>query len=155
ATLHPSWNDEQLFQEARKLNIAQYQSIVYNGYLPAILGPDAIPAYTGYTGVDPSIANEFSTVGFRFGHSLLNNTVPRDANDGSSLADVSLVQSFFNPTLLTPGGVDVYGNSATAIDAILLGDANNNAQAMDAMAVSSIRNLLFGTSGFGEDLIAR
>src|SRR5262249_39959171 len=31
-TAHPDWDDEQLYQEARKLNIAQYQSITYNGY---------------------------------------------------------------------------------------------------------------------------
>src|SRR5262249_54766161 len=84
AQSHPDWTDQQLFDEARTLNIAQYQSIIYNGWLPAQLGPTAIPAYNGYTGVDPSIATEFSTVGFRFGHSLLNNLVPRDANDGSS-----------------------------------------------------------------------
>src|SRR5262249_23482576 len=69
---HPDWNDEQLFQEARKINIAQYQAIIYNGYLPALLGPSAMPAYGGYKpSVDPSISTEFSTLGFRFGHSLL------------------------------------------------------------------------------------
>src|SRR5215468_8433598 len=43
-----SWTDETLYQEARKLNIAQYQNIVYTGYLPALLGPTALAAYTGY-----------------------------------------------------------------------------------------------------------
>ena len=151
-----SWTDENLFQEARKLNIAQYQKIVYTQYLPDLLGPTAIPAYTGYNAnVDVSIANEFSTVGFRFGHSLLNNTVPRDTNTGASVGDIPLAQSFFNPTILTPGGTDPFGNVATDIGSVLKGDADNNAQAMDVMAVSSIRNLLFGQGGPGEDLIAR
>lgn len=147
------WTDETLYQEARKLNIAQYQNIVYNGYLPAVLGPTALEEYSGYDGtVDPSIANEFSTVAFRFGHSLLNNTVPRDNNDGSGsdAGDLTLVESFFNPTFLTPGS-DRY----TDIGAVLKGAADNAAQEMDEMGVSSIRHLLFGTSGFGEDLIAR
>jgi hypothetical protein len=163
ATLNPadfglsSWTDDNLYNEARKLNIAIEQNIIYTGYLPALLGPNTMPTYAGYdSGIDASISTEFSTVGFRFGHSLLNNTVPRDANDESSIGDVSLAQSFFNPTLLTPGGIDVFGNAASDIGAVLKGDADNNAQALDTMAVSGIRNLLFfGTSGPGDDLIAR
>jgi peroxidase len=157
-TAHPDWTDQQLFDEARKLNIAEEQIITYTAYLPALLGPNAVPAYTGYDPmVDPSIANEFSTIAFRFGHSLLNNTVARDANDGSSIGDVPLAQNFFDPRLLTPGGVTdpVTGFTSSDIGAVLKGDADNNAQAMDVMAVSSIRNLLFGQGGPGEDLIAR
>ncbi len=160
--LHPDWTDQQLFDEARKLNIAEYQNVTYAGYLPALLGPNAVPAYAGYNpGVDPSIATEFSTVGFRFGHTLLNNTVPRDNNDGSAIADpvgvVGLAENFFNPHLLTAGGVvDPFtGHVSSDIGAILKGDADNNAQALDVMAVSSIRNLLFGQGGPGEDLISR
>jgi hypothetical protein len=162
ATLDPaqfgltSWTDDNLYQEARKLNIAIEQNITYTAYLPDLLGPGTMPAYTGYdSSVNPSIATEFSTVGFRFGHSMLNNTVARDANNGSSVGAIGLAVSFFNPTLLTPGGVDAFGNSATDIGAVLKGDADNSAQAVDVMAVSSIRNLLFGQGGQGEDLIAR
>src|SRR5205085_11175305 len=77
-------------------------------------------------------------------------------NDGSSIGDGRLAANFFNATLLTPGGVDpITGLAASDIGAILKGDADNNAQAMDVMAVSGIRNLLFGQGGPGEDLIAR
>ncbi len=155
--LHPSWDDERLYQEARKLNIAQYQNIVYTQYLPDLLGPNAISAYTGYDpNVDPSIATEFSTVAFRFGHSLLNNTVARDNNNGSSAGALSLAEQFFDPLLVSAnGGTDPFGNTATDIGPILKGDADNNAQAMDVMAVSNIRNLLFGQGAPGEDLISR
>jgi hypothetical protein len=155
---HTDWTDDQLYQEARKLNIAQYQSIIYNAYLPALLGPTAMSAYAGYDPtVDPSIATEFSTVGFRFGHSMLNNTVARDANDGSSVGDLDLAYTFFNPHLLNPNNVTdpMTGLTSTDIGAVLKGDADNNAQAMDIYAVRDVRNLLFGQGGPGEDLIAR
>src|SRR5262249_49788693 len=45
---HPDWSDEQLYQEARKLNIAEEQIITYTEYLPDLLGKNALPAYTGY-----------------------------------------------------------------------------------------------------------
>jgi hypothetical protein len=78
---HPDWSDEQLYQEARKINIADYQMIVYSEWIPAVLGPDALPAYAGYNAsVNPGIANEFSTVAFRFGHSLLSGNIERQNN---------------------------------------------------------------------------
>jgi hypothetical protein len=156
-----SWSEENLFQEARKLNIATEQMITYNYYLPDVLGPTAMPAYTGYDAtVDPSIATEFSTVGFRFGHSLLNNNVNRDNNDGTPIdtTTLQLSQDFFDPNLLAPGGVtDPFtGLVSTDIGNVLKGDADGTAQAMDVMAVNSIRNLLFGDgNGGGQDLIAR
>lgn len=42
--LNPHYSDESLFQLARKINIAQYQKIVYYDWLPLVLGSDF--AYT-------------------------------------------------------------------------------------------------------------
>uniref|UniRef100_A0A182LT90 MYND-type domain-containing protein n=1 Tax=Anopheles culicifacies TaxID=139723 RepID=A0A182LT90_9DIPT len=36
--LNTNWSDEVLFQEARRINVAQYQYIVYYEYLPRVLG---------------------------------------------------------------------------------------------------------------------
>jgi hypothetical protein len=162
---NPTWTDGQLFQEARKLNIAEYQNIIYTRYLPDLLGPTAMPAYTGYDPVntDPSIATEFSTVGFRFGHSMLNNNVFRENNDGSAIGSstLQLAQDFFDPNLINPSGAtdSLTGLVSTDIGAILKGDADHSAQAVDVMAVTDIRNLLFDNgppgSPVGDDLIAR
>jgi hypothetical protein len=163
---HPDWSDEQLYQEARKLNIATEEIITYTEFLPALLGPNALPAYTGYNpNVDPAIATEFSTVAFRFGHSLLSGTVGRHTNDGLDIADVNpngagvdLAQDFFDPNLIsaTPGTDPITGHTTSGIDAILKADADNTANENDLLTIRQVRNFLFGPEGAGgEDLIAR
>jgi hypothetical protein len=166
--LHPGWGDEQLYQEARKINIAEYQNIVYTAYLPDLLGPNALPRYTGYNPkVNPGIATEFSTVAFRFGHSLLSGNIERQGNNGLDVlpsdpagASISLATDFFDPNILNPSGaVDpLTGHTSTDIGPILKANADGVAQADDLMAISEVRNLLFANGGLqdnGQDLMAR
>ncbi len=81
ATLNPTWSDEKLFQEARKITTAEYQHIIYNEYLPVLVGDYAAKLYaltpspkrglyfSQYTAkLNPSILNEFTTAAFRFDH---------------------------------------------------------------------------------------
>jgi hypothetical protein len=163
---HPDWTDEQLYQEARKINIAEYQYITYTQYLPDLLGAKALPAYTGYDPkVDAAIATEFSTIAFRFGHSLLSGNIERHGNDGQDVsvtggATINLAQDFFDPNLLSAtGAVDpLTGQGSSNIDAVLKGDADGDAQAMDLLAINEVRDLLFANGGLqdnGQDLIAR
>lgn len=84
AARHPNWNDETLFQEARRINIAEYQMITYNEYLPIVFGPvlsayyHLVPSRSGHTyydpKVDPTTWNEYSTATCRFGHSQIQST---------------------------------------------------------------------------------
>jgi len=43
--LNPHWNDEIIYQNTRKIFTATYQQIVYNEFLPRILGWDAVDKY--------------------------------------------------------------------------------------------------------------
>ena len=137
----PNLTDEQIYQQARAIVIAEIQSITYNEFLPALLGERAISRYKGYDStVNPTIANEFSTAAFRFGHSTLNDDIEFFDNDGRALREeIELKDAFFNSLLL----------EETGIDSILKYDASSQAQEIDLEVVDSLRNFLFGPPGAG------
>jgi hypothetical protein len=88
AAANPTWTDDQIFQAARRYVIALLQHITYDEYLPALLG-SPLPGYTGYkAGVNPTIATEFSTVGFRVGHSMVNSDQKFMDDNGNEVAQV-------------------------------------------------------------------
>ena len=49
--INPAWNDETLFQEARRIVIAEWQHIVYNEWLPIILGPNQMERWLCSIGI--------------------------------------------------------------------------------------------------------
>ena len=67
---HPLWEDERLFQAARRVVIAQWQHITYSEYLPHVLGADAartvVLSPRDGEDVDPTVSVEFAAAAFRF-----------------------------------------------------------------------------------------
>jgi Animal haem peroxidase len=73
AALPASLSEEQKFQIARRVVIAEQQHITYEEFLPA-LGV-GLPDYEGYDPeVDPTLSNEFATVGYR-AHSMIHGEI--------------------------------------------------------------------------------
>jgi peroxidase len=138
---NPGLDDETIFQDARAIVIGEIQSITFNEFLPALLGSGVITAYAGYNpGVNPGIATEFSTAGFRLGHSLLAPDVEFLNPDASEkFPEVSLANSFSNPPLVQERGADP----------ILKYLATDNAQEIDNKIVPELQNFLFGPPGSG------
>jgi hypothetical protein len=144
---NPAASDEAIYQQARAIVIAEIQAITYNEFLPALLGKQAISRYEGYdASVDPTIANEFSTAAFRFGHSTLNDDIEFFDNSGRAVRDeIELKDAFFNSMLL----------EETGIDTILKYEASTQSQEIDLQVVDGLRNFLFGPPGAGGlDLVA-
>ena len=87
----PSWKLQfwhaftNVFQESRKLVIAQLQNIVYNHFLPEILSPEILDKFglkmasdsTYFPEANPTLKNEFSTAANRYGHSQIQ--VPQNS----------------------------------------------------------------------------
>ena len=79
-------DDEEVYQQARRMVIAELQNIVYNEFLPIVLGeksvkdhnlnlPNAESSSTYEDTINPSLSNEFATFAFRFGHTLVPNLI--------------------------------------------------------------------------------
>ncbi|MEV4316159.1 peroxidase family protein [Actinocrispum sp. NPDC049592] len=78
AALPSSVSQQDKFQIARAVVIAEIQYITYNEFLPAM--GVSLPAYRGYDpGVDPSTAHEFATVAYR-AHSIIHGEMETDTN---------------------------------------------------------------------------
>ena len=108
--LNPGWDGEKLFQEARVIVIAEWQNIIYEEYVPIILGPDYLGSYEEYnSSVDVTIANGFATAAYRFGHSQIMPFFSRlDSNyDQLPIGPLLLQNAFFAPfRILEEGGID-------------------------------------------------
>ncbi|GAA3810639.1 hypothetical protein GCM10022226_33830 [Sphaerisporangium flaviroseum] len=118
--LPSSLSEEDKFQIARRLVIAEQQYVTYNEFLPA-LGV-SLPRYTGYKpNVNSNLTNEFATVGYR-AHSQIHGEIELDteaarytaaqlaafeaqgievATEGDDVAlAIPLNVAFFNPGLV-------------------------------------------------------
>jgi peroxidase len=80
--INPHWGSERIFQEARRILIAIYQKIVFNDFLPTIIGKKLTKDWkllqldSGYLNkynpkINPAIYNEFGVAAWRFGHTLV------------------------------------------------------------------------------------
>ena len=139
---NPSAAEDEAYEFARMVVGAEMQHITYHEFLPVLLGPAGIPPYRGFKEeVNPTIANEFATAGYRLGHSLLSPVIRRVGDDGLTIedGDLPLASAFFNPTIITENG----------IDSLLRGLASQRCQELDGMLVDDVRNFLFGPPGSG------
>lgn len=140
---HPNWSGEQLYQQARALVGAEMQQITYREFLPALLGPNALPPYSGYKpNIDARITNEFSTAAYRLGHSMLSTHIQRLNAAGEEIAagHLDLRDAFFNPARITDEG---------GLAPVLRGLAAQRSQSIDHFIVDDVRNFLFGPPGAG------
>jgi len=156
ANINPHWNDEILFQEARRILVAEAQHITYNEWLPIILGKRLMeqlgiqPLSQGYRAggydpaVDPSVTNSFATAAFRFGHSLITRSLALHSEQHGSGTEL-LKDHFFNTSLVTTG----------KLDQLLVGLDRHQAVRMDNALTDQVTERLFETvAGRGMDLAA-
>ncbi|CAL4066279.1 unnamed protein product, partial [Meganyctiphanes norvegica] len=158
--INKHWDDERIFQEARRINIAQYQHIIYQEYLPALIGFSKARDYglqalsRGYykdysEKINPGIVNEFAGAAYRIGHSMIPNAFPKYNEDFQFVGELPLVETFHNPQGFgSPGDFDdcIRGLLATHLPALDLHFENVIKQHLFEMKDKPFS---------GEDLLAR
>lgn len=148
---HPNWNDETIFQEARRIVIAEFQMITYAEYLPIVFGPvlsayyRLTPQRQGYTQfepkADPTTWNEYSTASCRFGHSQIQSTFglySKLLSHGQQQQQqpqnhFRLKEWFMRPTFLSDGLLPQIINGLLAV----------KSQAVDPWVTDDVRNHLY------------
>ncbi|XP_063241793.1 peroxidase-like [Bacillus rossius redtenbacheri] len=155
--LHPAWKDETLFQESRRIVVAEMQHITYNEFLPLVLGRNYMdqfelaPRDSNFTrlyddALNAGITNVFATAAFRFGHTLIQGHMKGLSQFGTVRQDLLLHQHHFSPFVLYKEG---------ALDDFVRGLSTQTCQRFDRFFSSELTDHLFqGDLDFGLDLVA-
>ncbi len=139
------WDGARLFQAAKFGTEMQYQHLVFEEFarkvqpaINAFLVPD------GYdVTIDPSIVAEFAHVVYRFGHSMLTETI--DRFDPTMTSDqISLIEGFLNPLEFQNNGGASTVDADIAAGAIIRGMTRQAGNQIDEFVTSALRNNLLG-----------
>jgi len=125
--------EDVIFQKARRIVNAIVQKITYEEYLPSIFGSNMFETYSKYDkNIDAGVTTEFSTVGYRLGHSMLSSTI--QVGEDSNNKTLELKDAFFKPEYITTHG----------IDDLLVGATKTFMKKIDHQIIDDVRNFLFG-----------
>jgi peroxidase len=149
----PYLTENELYNTARHLVVAEIQSITYREALPLLLGIDNLDPTTCFTHIEfntayslnkkrrdkfyrhhTSILNEFATAATRALHSLVTETlILRDPQSGDVTSEINLKDWYNNGSLIWQQG----------IDDVLLGASLQLSEKRDVRLVDAIRLHLF------------
>lgn len=154
------WNGERLFQAARFIAEMEYQHLVFEEFARKIQPALNIfePFAFSQTDVNPAINAEFAHSVYRFGHSMLTETISR-RNENSpgpdgvwgnqddvpgSQNDLPLLGGFLNPPAYTDGGPAGPLTSEEAAGSIVMGMSDQVGAELDEFVTDTLRSKLLG-----------
>ncbi|MCP2020377.1 peroxidase family protein [Pseudomonas laurylsulfatiphila] len=144
------WDGERLFQAAKFGTEMQYQHLVFEEFARTVQPQvDEFLAPNGYdTSINPAILAEFAHVVYRFGHSMLTETVDRFdpafnpllTNPANPDSQLGLIAAFLNPLAFAGSGV----TADQAAGAIIRGVTRQVGNEIDEFVTEALRNNLLG-----------
>ena len=133
------WDGERLFQAAKFATEMQYQHLVFEEFARKVQ-PNVDEFLQYDASIDPSILAEFAHTVYRFGHSMLTETVDRfDPSFVSS--EMGLIEAFLNPLAFDTSGTI---NADAAAGAIVRGTTRQLGNEVDEFVTEALRNNLLG-----------
>ncbi|TNC59867.1 peroxidase family protein, partial [Rubellimicrobium roseum] len=140
-----TWDGDRMFQAARFTTEMQYQHMVFEEFARRVQ-PAVDPfVFTNTPDIDPSIVAEFAHAVYRFGHSMLTDTIDRVDNNlnpipGADGDQLSLIEAFLNPQ----GYTGTASNFEDIQGAILRGLSADVGSEIDEFIVPALRSNLLG-----------
>ncbi len=139
-----NWNyAERLFQAARFGTEMQYQHLAFEEFVRKVQPMVNLfgEGGTGYhTEINPAIRAEFAHAVYRFGHSMLTETVDRTDPSGAS-HDIDLLDAFLNPQAFFESSD---GSPENAAGNVIRGMTRQVGNELDEFVTDALRNRLLG-----------
>jgi len=147
--INPTWNDNTVFEEARRVLVAFQQHITMAEYAPILLGPQVAPKhdllprpsgqyFTQYNPqADPRIANEWAAAAGRFGHSIIRGRWSRlDKDYNATFSSMMLRTQYFHANSL-------YSKCSGGLESVMRGMLVDPIGKADPHAADDITKHLF------------
>lgn len=131
--LNPDWSDNTLFEESRRILIAELQHITYHEYLPGLLGGNyekLVKMQENFNAhSDPSVSNAFATAAIRFIVSMADDNLKMYKENREVESVIQLRQFFNRPSMFEAAG---------KVDALIRGLATQSSKAFDISFVQDV-----------------
>ena len=137
------WDGERIFQAAKFVTEMEYQHLAFEEFARKVQPMVNLfgEGGSGYDSqINPAIRAEFAHAVYRFGHSMLTETVARrEAGGGDS--SLSLIDAFLSPTRYDNGGTV---SPEAAAGRIVRGMTRQTGNEIDEFVTDALRNNLLG-----------
>nr|BCX71415.1 nymph-specific protein N2 [Ischnura senegalensis] len=154
---YPTWEDEDLFQQARKILTGIYHNIIYNHWLPLLIGKEALTRWklpffrlsASYdANINPGAISDMVSAGFSTSNTLLTQEIELMDKNRHVIKKLDLIASIGDPSML---------EKAKNFDAVLRGAVTQRTEAFDNSFIKEMLELELGIGNMktkGVDLIA-
>lgn len=133
---------DRLFQAARFVNEMEYQHAVFEEFGRKVQ-PGIRPFHVYTPDTNAAVQAEFAHAVYRFGHSMLDDTVARTNADGSDNS-LPLLTAFLDPPAFQDGGSAGTLTPEQAAGSIVMGSSDQVGNELDEFVTETLRNNLLG-----------